>query len=98
MKTTLTAIGGIILILTSFFYAYKYIDAWKADAAEFKTLKQEVDYDRSTYQLDSVQGRINKIEQEYQKSPMPKSVKENYQELKERADKLKTKLKKMEEK
>jgi archaellum component FlaC len=98
VKTIIGSIIGILAIIASFFGAYCYIDNWKANAVEFKNLKQEVEYDRSNYQLDSVQGRINKLEQEYEGKTMPKSIKENYQELKERAEKLKTKLKKMEEK
>lgn len=96
MKTTLSAIGGILLIIGVFFGVYKYIDDRYALAEELRLVSQRLEYKIKDDQRFSIQQEMRQIEERN----IGKSIEKwdsrdrlRYKDLQDQLNKVQEKLK-----
>jgi hypothetical protein len=89
--------GGVIAILSTVFGLFFWADNRYASGADLKKLEDRLEYKITGDQQKSVQERIWKLEDRYNKS-MPPEVKDEYRKLKENNNTLKLRLNEMEKK
>ena len=99
----ISKIIGILTLLSICFGAFFYFEKnftlkqeHLALAAEVVKVKVRLDYKIIADQLDATQKRLWQIEDRYNNKPMDNTTNEEYRNLKEQKDNLKTKLNKME--
>ena len=84
-------IGTVLTIIAMLFGAWLYIDNDKADAGEFKALKQQVEYDKTERRWYSIRKRIWSLEDRYTYEKA--RLLSEYQELILEREKLELKMK-----
>ncbi len=90
LVSLLVALGALGSIA---FGAYFYIDDRYAKAGDVKLIERRLDQKIKADRFEKVQERIWKLEDRYEKRPMPESVKEEYRSLKSEKEALDNNIK-----
>lgn len=98
MNKTVQSILAIITLVSTAFGVYFYVDNKYALANDLEKVKQRLEYKIVSDHVQSIQDRIWKIEDRFQKKKMDDTTKEEYRKLQADKEEAQAKLKKIEKK